>query len=74
MPSTYKKDKPWDTDDINKWEVEKFTVRLLPLVFKRSLLTFTSRRTTKVVHSSKNPVLRRCSPNTARNTSELVGL
>lgn len=21
MPSTYKKDKPWDTDDIDKWNV-----------------------------------------------------
>jgi hypothetical protein len=21
MPSTYKKDKPWDTDDIDKWKV-----------------------------------------------------
>jgi ribosomal RNA assembly protein len=25
MPSTYKKDKPWDTDDIDKWKIEKFT-------------------------------------------------
>lgn len=25
MPSTYKKDKPWDTDDIDKWEEEAFT-------------------------------------------------
>ncbi|PGH10985.1 ribosomal RNA assembly protein KRR1 [Helicocarpus griseus UAMH5409] len=24
MPSTYKKDKPWDTDDIDKWKVEEF--------------------------------------------------
>jgi hypothetical protein len=24
MPSTYKKDKPWDTDDIDKWKVEPF--------------------------------------------------
>ena len=23
MPSTYKKDKPWDTDDIDKWEVSE---------------------------------------------------
>jgi hypothetical protein len=21
MPSTHKKDKPWDTDDIDKWKV-----------------------------------------------------
>ncbi|KAI9884922.1 MAG: ribosomal RNA assembly protein krr1 [Watsoniomyces obsoletus] len=25
MPSTYKKDKPWDTDDVDKWATEKFT-------------------------------------------------
>ncbi|GAB1728767.1 hypothetical protein NU195Hw_g474t1 [Hortaea werneckii] len=25
MPSTYKKDKPWDTDDIDKWKEEPFT-------------------------------------------------
>jgi len=25
MPSTHKKDKPWDTDDIDKWKVEAFT-------------------------------------------------
>lgn len=25
MPSTYKKDKPWDTDDIDKWKEEEFT-------------------------------------------------
>ncbi|KAF2092174.1 eukaryotic type KH-domain (KH-domain type I) [Saccharata proteae CBS 121410] len=25
MPSTYKKDKPWDTDDIDKWKVKAFT-------------------------------------------------
>lgn len=24
MPSTYKKDKPWDTDDIDKWKEEPF--------------------------------------------------
>ncbi|KAI2617556.1 eukaryotic type KH-domain (KH-domain type I) [Hypomontagnella submonticulosa] len=24
MPSTHKKDKPWDTDDIDKWKVEPF--------------------------------------------------
>lgn len=25
MPSTYKRDKPWDTDDIDKWKIDKFT-------------------------------------------------
>lgn len=25
MPSTYKKEKPWDTDDIDKWKEETFT-------------------------------------------------
>ena len=25
MPSTYKKDKPWDTDDIDKWKEDSFT-------------------------------------------------
>ena len=25
MPSTYKKEKPWDTDDIDKWKEEAFT-------------------------------------------------
>ena len=25
MPSTYKKDKPWDTDDIDKWKEDTFT-------------------------------------------------
>lgn len=25
MPSTYKRDKPWDTDDIDKWKEEAFT-------------------------------------------------
>jgi ribosomal RNA assembly protein len=25
MPSTHKKDKPWDTDDIDKWKIEPFT-------------------------------------------------
>lgn len=25
MPSTHNVDKPWDTEDINKWEIEKFT-------------------------------------------------
>jgi len=25
MPSTYKKDKPWDTDDIDKWKVSRKT-------------------------------------------------
>lgn len=25
MPSTHKKDKPWDTDDIDKWKEEAFT-------------------------------------------------
>ncbi|EON98958.1 putative ribosomal rna assembly protein krr1 protein [Phaeoacremonium minimum UCRPA7] len=25
MPSTHKKDKPWDTDDIDKWKVDTFT-------------------------------------------------
>ncbi|PSN73305.1 eukaryotic type KH-domain (KH-domain type I) [Corynespora cassiicola Philippines] len=24
MPSTYKKDKPWDTDDIDHWKIEEF--------------------------------------------------
>ncbi|KAJ5172806.1 hypothetical protein N7492_005399 [Penicillium capsulatum] len=24
MPSTYKKEKPWDTDDIDKWKIEEF--------------------------------------------------
>lgn len=27
MPSTYKKDKPWDTDDINKWKIDAFTAK-----------------------------------------------
>ncbi|KAK5093891.1 ribosomal RNA assembly protein krr1 [Exophiala xenobiotica] len=26
MPSTHKKEKPWDTDDIDKWKVDEFTV------------------------------------------------
>lgn len=26
MPSTYKRDKPWDTDDIDKWREDSFTV------------------------------------------------
>ncbi|GAB7339931.1 hypothetical protein MBLNU457_6452t1 [Dothideomycetes sp. NU457] len=25
MPSTHNTDKPWDTDDIDKWKIEKFT-------------------------------------------------
>ena len=25
MPSTYQKDKPWDTDDIEKWKIDAFT-------------------------------------------------
>jgi ribosomal RNA assembly protein len=25
MPSTHKKEKPWDTDDIDKWKIEAFT-------------------------------------------------
>lgn len=25
MPSTHKKDKPWDTEDIDKWKIEPFT-------------------------------------------------
>lgn len=25
MPSTHKKDKPWDTEDIDKWKIEAFT-------------------------------------------------
>ena len=25
MPSTHKKEKPWDTDDIDKWKIEPFT-------------------------------------------------
>ncbi|KAF2403370.1 eukaryotic type KH-domain (KH-domain type I) [Trichodelitschia bisporula] len=25
MPSTHKKEKPWDTDDIDKWQIEAFT-------------------------------------------------
>ena len=25
MPSTHKKPKPWDTDDIDKWKIEPFT-------------------------------------------------
>ena len=25
MPSTYKKDKPWDTEDIDKWKLDTFT-------------------------------------------------
>ncbi|RMD40372.1 hypothetical protein DV735_g4751, partial [Chaetothyriales sp. CBS 134920] len=24
MPSTYKKDKPWDTEDIDKWKIDEF--------------------------------------------------
>ncbi|KAH2841956.1 ribosomal RNA assembly protein krr1 [Aspergillus fumigatus] len=24
MPSTYKRDKPWDTDDIDRWKIEEF--------------------------------------------------
>lgn len=24
MPSTHKKDKPWDTEDIDKWKIEPF--------------------------------------------------
>ncbi|GIJ98583.1 ribosomal RNA assembly protein krr1 [Aspergillus viridinutans] len=24
MPSTYKREKPWDTDDIDKWKIEEF--------------------------------------------------
>ncbi|KAI6785199.1 KRR1 small subunit processome component-like protein [Emericellopsis cladophorae] len=27
MPSTHKKDKPWDTDDIDKWKVDAFTAK-----------------------------------------------
>lgn len=26
MPSTHKKEKPWDTDDIDKWKIDEFTV------------------------------------------------
>ncbi|KAK5938942.1 ribosomal RNA assembly protein krr1 [Knufia obscura] len=26
MPSTHKKEKPWDTDDIDKWKIDDFTV------------------------------------------------
>ena len=25
MPSTHKKEKPWDTDDIDKWKIDPFT-------------------------------------------------
>jgi len=28
MPSTHKKDKPWDTDDIDKWKVCPFLTPL----------------------------------------------
>jgi hypothetical protein len=24
MPSTYNKDKPWDTEDIDKWKIDAF--------------------------------------------------
>ncbi|KAG6065234.1 ribosomal RNA assembly protein krr1 [Claviceps aff. humidiphila group G2b] len=27
MPSTHKKEKPWDTDDIDKWKVDTFTAK-----------------------------------------------
>ncbi|KAL3965450.1 hypothetical protein ACCO45_002454 [Purpureocillium lilacinum] len=27
MPSTHKKEKPWDTDDIDKWKIEQFTAK-----------------------------------------------
>ncbi|KAL6871405.1 hypothetical protein J3F83DRAFT_735436 [Trichoderma novae-zelandiae] len=27
MPSTHKRDKPWDTDDIDKWKVDTFTAK-----------------------------------------------
>jgi hypothetical protein len=28
MPSTYDKEKPWDTDDIDKWKVRRSTLFL----------------------------------------------
>lgn len=27
MPSTHKKEKPWDTDDIDKWKIDTFTAK-----------------------------------------------
>jgi ribosomal RNA assembly protein len=38
MPSTYKKDKPWDTDDIDKWKV-CFSFIAPKIICARRLLT-----------------------------------
>lgn len=78
MPSTYKKDKPWDTDDIDKWNVryEKIKKTEKPHFKKFSLadLNTCDRRnhskpmTTSVGVSQRNRPLPLFSPNTVRFT------
>ena len=77
MPSTYKKDKPWDTDDIDKWNVRYKDKKRGILHFKSfsfANLNICDRRnhskpmTTSVGVSQRNRPLLLFSPNTVRFT------
>lgn len=78
MPSTYKKDKPWDTDDIDKWNVrctqnkkreifhfKKFSFANLNICDRRN---HSKPMTTSVGVSQRNRPLPLFSPNTVRFT------
>ncbi|KAG6169372.1 hypothetical protein E4U11_004165 [Claviceps purpurea] len=38
MPSTHKKEKPWDTDDIDKWKVDTLLQRTMRMDFYRRVI------------------------------------
>lgn len=77
MPSTYKKDKPWDTDDIDKWKVSQLCATafwaVLNLDETSTNMTInrsknSSLRIIPVAHSPRSHRLWLFSPNTAKST------
>lgn len=72
MPSTNNKDKPWDTDDIDKWKVDAFTAednKGGTLAEESSFATVDATSISSLAESD----LRSCFPNTERHTYEKSG-
>lgn len=74
MPSTHKQEKPWDTDDIDKWRVRpNFIILLQSNTDILCWLMHLHPTTMPPVPSPKNPPSQLSSPNTAKSTSRKHG-
>lgn len=76
MPSTHNHDKPWDTDDIDKWKVSNFSFFIFRVIrlIQDYRLKLSNLKIIWEAHSPKNRHSQRSSPSTVKSTYEKHGL